>query len=142
MRLILILTISFILVWHCKGQYNISSNQKCIAALKDKSLNGDQLLTTANRFFEYPQKGKHNEWLSLLSADCFEQGKPAEATNNWWNYLANNCINFEILGQAPEFKLNQKNIYFKIWSHDQYKGEKKLVLIEENGNWKIYSIDL
>jgi hypothetical protein len=142
MRLISLLVFSFVMICQIQGQYNITSNPKCIAALKIKSLNGDILLTTATHFFEYSLDGEHDEWLRLLSKDCFIQGRPDETTNKWWNYLTNNSIKYEILGQAPEIRTNQKYIYFKLWSHDEYEGEKRLVLIRENDSWKVNSIDL
>ena len=142
MRLISLLLISFVMICQSQGQYNITSNPKCIAALKNKSMNGDILLTTATHFFEYSREREHDEWLGLLSKDCFIQGRPDEATKKWWNYLANSSIKYEILGQAPEFSTNQKYIYFKLWSNDAYEGEKRLVLIRENDNWKVNSIDL
>jgi hypothetical protein len=142
MRILLIIIITFNHVHSTFAQYNITSNAKCIAALKNKSMNGDQLLVTTSHFFEYPRIGNHYKWLGLLSAECFVNGVPAEVTNVWWNFLSNSSIKYEILGQAPEIKTNQKYIYYKLWSRNGYEGEKRLVLIQENGNWKVNSIDL
>jgi hypothetical protein len=142
MKLTFLIFISVLMICHSYGQYNITSNPKCIAALKNKSVNGDKLLTTATHFFDYSKSGERDEWLRILSKDCFKEGRPDQETRNWWNYLTNSNIKYEILGQAPEIRTNQKYIYFKLWSDEGYKGEKRLVLIDENGSWKVASIDL
>ena len=142
MRLNSILVVSFTIICQSYGQYNITSNQKCIAALKNRSMNGDELLTTATHFFEYSRIGEYEKWIGLLSKDCLINGKADKAAQKWWNYLYNNNIQYEILGQAPELSTSQKYIYFKLWSRDKYQGEKRLALVEENDNWKINFIDL
>jgi hypothetical protein len=142
MRALLTIILALLLVQFTFGQYNITSNPRCIAALKCKSINGDPLFTTAAHFFEYSRTGEQQQWLKLLSKDCFVKGKPNEVTKIWWDYLANNNIKFEILGLAPEFKTDQKYIYFKLWMHDEYKGEKRLALIVENGKWMVDSINI
>jgi hypothetical protein len=142
MRTLLTVILSFYLAHYTYGQYNITSNPRCIAALKTKSMNGDQLLTTATHFFEYTRTGEQKQWLGLLSKDCFSLGRPVDETKKWWDSLANNNIKYEILGPAPELRTDKKFIYFKLWLDDRYIGEKRLALIEENGKWKVDSINL
>jgi hypothetical protein len=142
MQALLAIICSLFLVNTTFGQYNITSNSRCLAALKTKSLNGDQLFTTATHFFEYSRTGEQKEWLGLLSKDCFVLGRPVDETKKWWDSLANNNIKYEILGQAPELSTDKKFIYFKVWYDNQYIGEKRLALVEENGKWKVDSINL
>jgi hypothetical protein len=135
-----ITTISLCYALH--GQYIVTTNAKCIAALEEKSQKGDPSLKTAIRFLETAQNGTYKQWLSLLSKE-YNDSAPAELKmREWWNYLSSGNTQYDLIAEQPAKIAGNKIVYFKSQSDSNIEKILKIMVVKENNEWKVQSVEL
>jgi len=124
------------------GQYNITSNAKCIASLTEKSLKGEPSINTAINFLEAVKTGRYKQWQSFLSKDFQQYNKVSANSGEWWHYLSSKNIQYQVIAEQQIQRNDKKTIYFNATSN---KSEEKLIrvmLVRENLDWKVQSVEL
>jgi hypothetical protein len=142
MRNLLTFIVTIALCYNLHGQYNITTNAKCLAALEEKSQKGDPSLKTAICFIEAARTGTYKEWQSLLSKDCYNGGPAGMKTRGWWNYLSSENVKYDIIAEQPAKTEKNKIIYFKSQSNNDIEKILKILVVKENNEWKVQSVEL
>lgn len=121
------------------GQYIVTTNPKCVAALEEKSLKGDPLLNTAINFIQTANSGSFKQWQTYLS----KENDPDTAdlkTREWWNYLSSHKSQYNLIAEQRENTKDNKIVYFK--SLTENDKIIKVRMVKENNQWKVLSVDL
>lgn len=142
MRNIITCLITIALCHTLYGQYIVTNNAKCLAALEEKSQKGDPSLKAAISFIEAAQTGTYKQWQTLLSKDCYSNGQVGLKTREWWDYLSSGKTQYEIIAEQPSKTTNNKVVYFKLQSFSDKEKILKIMMVKENNEWKVQSVEL
>ncbi len=136
---VLIAIIFFVISGNTYAQYHVSSNEKLFLANAPKAEQIESAETTAQNFFKLAQKGIRGEWEQLLASNCFKENVPCDYVNLWFDYLSYHKMSYSIV-KISSPKTNQKIIQYV--SSLEPDEKKRMVLIKEKGEWRIYHAGL
>jgi hypothetical protein len=139
--LTLILILSGLTNIYSQAPYKVSNNQKLLLALSADHIPEDEARTAADKFFGLASQENRKEWEKTLSQDFFdENGQPKEKLDRLWQRLTLQTEHYLFLKEIPAVKTNQKTYIFSSKQLNRKNTEKTIVLIDEHGKWKVFSM--
>ncbi len=124
----------------CRAQNKISNKTPPLLAETTDNSSSDEAWEMAVRFFNLAKNGNRSEWESLLSKECFNNDSPKEFVNRWYKQLSQTENVLQIIHEKPAPRSDQKIFYYSC--DTESKNEKRMILVQEHGKWKVFHIKL
>ena len=122
-------------------RYKVTSDDALALAEDTGEYHQDKAVTTAQNFFDKALDKNYGEWLQQLSGDCFvNDTTPKKKIMTWWQDLSSQDQSYRFTHEGPSVNANLKILYYAP-SRNTSRQEKRVVMVKEEGDWKVISIE-